>query len=151
MHLMLCAEQHKLTFSSVKFHATVLLFVRVTMSAKDTVRSNKTTILESLCGDPTLILSKVHEKQLVTDRENRNLRSSNRVNVEDQMVELVDKMMNKGEDTCQRFLNLLQTDEDIRSTYPKLRNIQLNKPLPKPVQACSGEISRSSTYIQLFA
>ncbi|XP_055359637.1 caspase-3-like [Betta splendens] len=107
------------------------------MSAIATVRSNKTTILEVLSADPTLILTKVHEKELITDRENRNLRSSNRVNVEEQMIELMDKMINKGEDTCQDFLNLLQTDEDIRSTYPKLQNIHHNKPLPKPVQACS--------------
>lgn len=40
--------------------------------------------------------------------------------------ELVDTIMEKGEDTCWAFLNLLQTDEDIRATYPQLNigNVQ---------------------------
>ncbi|KAM6990021.1 caspase-8-like [Tautogolabrus adspersus] len=110
------------------------------MSAKDTVRRNKTFIQMTLCGDYTLILTKVHEKDLITRREYTNLKSINKENVEGHVVELVDKIMNKGEESCQAFLHLLQTDEDIKTTYPELKNIQLNvpRPLPLPIQASSN-------------
>ncbi|XP_033505796.1 caspase-3-like [Epinephelus lanceolatus] len=109
------------------------------MSAKDTVRRNKTTIQTTLCGDHRLVLNKVHENNLITSREYNNLKSINKEDVEGHVVELVDKIMNKGEDSCQAFLNLLQTDDDIKTTFPELKNIQLNDPclLPMPVQAAS--------------
>lgn len=108
------------------------------MAAKDTVRRNKTAIQSTLCADYKLILNKVYEKDLITEREYNNLKSINKEDVEGHVIELVDKMVNKGEDTCQGFLNLLQTDEDIRDTYPKLEDIWIdNRPLSKPVQASS--------------
>lgn len=108
------------------------------MAAKDIVRRNKTAIQSTLGADYKLILSKVCEKNLITKREYNNLKSINNLDVEGHVTELVDKMMNKGEDTCQRFLNLLQTDEDIKDTYPDLKNILNNStPLSKPVQASS--------------
>ncbi|XP_034559170.1 caspase-8-like [Notolabrus celidotus] len=111
------------------------------MSAKDTVRRNKIVIQTTLCGDYTLILNKVLEQKLITGREYNNLKSINKETLEGHAVELVDKIMNKGEESCQAFLNLLQTDEDIKETYPELKNIQLNIPclLPMPVQASSSD------------
>lgn len=108
------------------------------MSAKDTVRRNKTAIQMTLSGDHRLILNKVHENNLITVREYNNLKSINKEDVEGHVIELVDKMINKGEDTCQAFLSLLQTDEDIKTTYPELNNINVNCLLPMPIQAsCS--------------
>ncbi|XP_076601083.1 caspase-8-like [Chaetodon auriga] len=106
------------------------------MSARDTMRRNKTAIHTSLCADYRLILNKVHENSLITGREYNNLKSINKEDVEGHVVELVDKIMNKGEDTCQAFLNLLHTDEDVKSTYPELKSIQLSSTglLRKPVQ-----------------
>ncbi|XP_027138145.1 caspase-8-like [Larimichthys crocea] len=115
------------------------------MAAKDTVRRNKTAIQSTLCADYKLILNKVSEKKLITQREYNNLKSINKEDVEGHVIELVDKMVNKGEDTCQGFLNLLQTDEDIRDTYPKLEDIWIdNRPLSKPVQASSVDSTDSS-------
>ncbi|XP_075954101.1 caspase-3-like isoform X2 [Anarhichas minor] len=120
------------------------LFVRFNMSAKDTVRRNKTDIVETLCGDYMLILNKVHENKLITQREYNNLKSIEKEDVEGHVVGLVDKLMNKGEDSCKAFLNLLQTD-DIIDTYPELKSMQLKDTsiLTKPVQACSGDVSES--------
>lgn len=110
------------------------------MSAKDTLRRNKTSLQSCLCGDYTLILGKVQQNGLITQREYNNLKSINKENVEGHVVELLDKIMNKGEKTCQDLLTLLQTDEDIETTYPELRDLQLNdtRLLPKPIQACSS-------------
>ncbi|CAJ1071630.1 caspase-8-like [Xyrichtys novacula] len=110
------------------------------MSAKDTLTGKKAVLIETLCADHTLILTKIHEKDMITTREYNNLKSINKENVEGHVVELVDKIVNKGEETCQDFLELLQTDEDIKKTFPKLKNMGLNVPslLPMPVQACSS-------------
>lgn len=112
------------------------------MSAKDTIRRNKTVIQMTLSADRRLILNKVHERRLLTTREYNNLKSINKEDEEGHVIELVDKIMNKGEDTCQAFLNLLQTDEDIKMTYPELKNIQLNDTslLTTPVQASCPNI-----------
>nr|XP_020505954.1 histone H1-beta, late embryonic-like [Labrus bergylta] len=110
------------------------------MSAKDTMRRNKTLLQSTLCGDNVIILNKVFEKNLITEREYNNLKSINKEDVEGHVIKLVDKIMNKGDGTCQAFLHLLQTDEDIKNTCPELKNIQLSvtRPLPLPIQASSS-------------
>ncbi|XP_035993875.1 caspase-8-like isoform X1 [Fundulus heteroclitus] len=113
------------------------------MSARDALRRNKTKLLDVLCGDRILILQKVFEENLITLRDYNNLKGINKENDEGHVVELVDKIMNKGEETCQLFLNLLQTDADIKTTYPDLRNMQFSDVrITEPVQAsspCSGD------------
>ncbi|XP_005475983.1 caspase-8 [Oreochromis niloticus] len=106
------------------------------MSAKATVRRNKTAIQTILSGDHRLIVNKVYEKELINQREYNSLKSINREDAEGHVIELVDKIMNKGDDTCGAFLNLLQTDEDIKSTFPQLKDLQLNEALfvPRPVE-----------------
>ncbi|KAM9322161.1 caspase-8-like isoform 1-T5 [Pholidichthys leucotaenia] len=96
------------------------------------LKSNKTKILSILSADYRLILNKVLENRLITDREYNNLRDISKEDVEGHVVKLVDKILNKGEDISRRFLNLLQTDEDIKMTFPQLSNVL---PLPALVQA----------------
>ncbi|XP_063318992.1 caspase-8-like [Pelmatolapia mariae] len=102
------------------------------MSAEDTVRRNKTAIQTILSGDYRLILNKVFENFLITRGDYINLKSINGKDVEGHVTELVDKIMSKGDDTCRAFLNLLQTDEKIQTTFPQLNNTPF---LPKPDQA----------------
>ncbi|XP_035762020.1 uncharacterized protein LOC118453926 [Neolamprologus brichardi] len=106
------------------------------MSAKATVRRNKTALQTILSGDYRLILNKVYEKELINQREYNNLKSINREDAEGHVIELVDKIMNKGDDTCRAFLNLLQTDEDIKSTFPQLKDLKRNEALfvSRPVE-----------------
>ncbi|XP_008431296.1 caspase-8-like isoform X1 [Poecilia reticulata] len=106
------------------------------MSATETLKCNKVKLIEVLCGDHKFILNKVQEKKLITSREYNNLKSINKEHVEGHVVELVDKIMDKGEKTCQNFLELLQTD-DVAETYPDLEQIKLHDVLPKPVPATS--------------
>ncbi|XP_070700894.1 caspase-8-like [Pempheris klunzingeri] len=116
------------------------------MSAKSTLKCNKIAIQQALCGDYKLILNKVCERELITGREYNNLKSINKEDVEGHVIELMDKIMNKGEDTCQAFLDLLQTDEDVKETYPELKKIKLKDTclLPKPVQASSDDLPQES-------
>lgn len=94
------------------------------MSAKDIVKRNKTAIQTILSGDYRLILNKVYEKELITEREYNILKSIGGKDVEGHIVELVDKIMSKGDDTCGAFLNFLQTDENIKSTFPQLKDLK---------------------------
>ena len=109
------------------------------MAAMDKLRSKKTEIIDTLSGDRR-IFDKVQEGGVLTLREYRNVTNINRETEEGHVIALVDKIMNKGEGTCQKFLNLLQTDDDIKSTYPALENILTNTCiLPTPVQAASSD------------
>lgn len=134
--------QHPILFVSCIIFLCFAFYFRRAMEGRDTVRRNKTLIEDILCADYGLILNKVDEKGLITRREYNNLKSINREDTWGHVVELVDKILNKGDDTCRGFLDLLQTDEDIKSTYPGLRNLQFNTaPLSKPVQTCSADYS----------
>lgn len=126
-----------------------LFLCRFNMSAKDTMRSNKTNIQTCLCVDHRFILNKVHEKRLITQREYNNLKSINKEDVEGHVVELVDRIMNKGEQSCQGFLDLLQTDEEVQTTYPELKRMNLSNTwlLPEPIQACSSDSNGTVTFI----
>uniref|UniRef100_A0A3Q3SX12 CARD domain-containing protein n=1 Tax=Mastacembelus armatus TaxID=205130 RepID=A0A3Q3SX12_9TELE len=107
----------------------------------DTKR-NKTALLKLFSTDYGLILNKVEEQGLITSREYTNLKSISKEDVEGHVVGLLDKIMGKGENTRQDFLKLLETDEDIKATYPDLKNILLNNICRrKRVQQCSGDMS----------
>ena len=110
------------------------------MAAKDTVRRNKTVIQTILRADHRLILNMVDEKGLLTRREYNNLKSM-KVDDEGLINELLDKIMDKGDDTCRAFLDLLQTDEEIKNTFPDLKKIRWTNTslLPTPIQSSSAE------------
>nr|XP_057923348.1 caspase-8-like isoform X2 [Doryrhamphus excisus]XP_057923349.1 caspase-8-like isoform X2 [Doryrhamphus excisus]XP_057923350.1 caspase-8-like isoform X2 [Doryrhamphus excisus] len=115
------------------------------MSAKDTIKHNKTSLHTTLCGDYRLILTKVYENNLITSREYNNLKCIRKEDLEGHVVELVDKIINKGEDTCRAFLSVLQKDQDVKATFPQLKNLALtgNHPPHKPPQAsCSDDVSQ---------
>lgn len=99
---------------------------RSAMSAKDIIKSNKTSLLNILSDDERLILNKVQENKLITDRDYRNLKSISKEDVEGRITELLDKIMGKGDERCQSFLNLLETDAEIKETYPKLKFLKLS-------------------------
>uniref|UniRef100_A0A8C6URX7 CARD domain-containing protein n=1 Tax=Neogobius melanostomus TaxID=47308 RepID=A0A8C6URX7_9GOBI len=94
------------------------------MKPKDIIRRNKTSLLEILSADHMLILNKVQEHGIITDREYNNLKCINNKNVEGHLGELLDKLMNKGDETCQDFINLLKTDAMTKETFPNLKSIQ---------------------------
>ena len=129
----------------------LFLYVGFSMAAKDEVRRNKTTIQTILRADHRLILNMVDEKGLLTRREYNNLKSM-KVDDEGLINELLDKIMDKGDDTCRAFLQLLQTDEEIKSTFPDLKKIQWANTslLPTPVRASLAEHGGMSTYIIFF-
>lgn len=125
-----------------RFLVFLFLCVGFSMAAKDEVRRNKTTLQTILRADHRLILNMVDEKGLLTRREYNNLKSM-KGDDEGLINELLDKIMDKGDDTCRAFLELLQTDEEIKNTFPELKKIQWTNTslLHTPVQASSAEHS----------
>ncbi|XP_030259609.1 caspase-3-like isoform X2 [Sparus aurata] len=123
-----------------RFLVFLFLCVGFSMAAKDEVRRNKTTLQTILRADHRLILNMVDEKGLLTRREYNNLKSM-KGDDEGLINELLDKIMDKGDDTCRAFLELLQTDEEIKNTFPELKKIQWTNTslLHTPVQASSAE------------
>lgn len=111
------------------------------MDGVDTLRQNKTKLGNILCADYGLILNKVDESGLITRRDYTNLKSISGSDAWGHVVELVDKILNKGEATCKAFLDLLHTDDDIKSAYPELGKLSWKATfVPKPVQECSINI-----------
>lgn len=76
-----------------------------------------------------LILKKAHEEKLITERERDNLTITNKADVEEHVVKFVDKIMMKGEDTCQAFIGLLEADEAIQTS---LEAVSLKDVCPSP-------------------
>ncbi|XP_061588994.1 caspase-8-like [Cololabis saira] len=105
------------------------------MSARDTLRDKKIDIQNTLVGDYPLILNKVLVKKLITPRDYNNLKRIPNVTVEGHVIELVDKIYNRGESCCRNFLDLLQRDDDIKSAFPELelKRMRTSSPLPAPV------------------
>uniref|UniRef100_A0A3Q3T3I3 Caspase-8 n=1 Tax=Mastacembelus armatus TaxID=205130 RepID=A0A3Q3T3I3_9TELE len=87
------------------------------------LQCNKTALQDLFSTDHGFILDKVQEKKLITSREYKNLKSINKEDVGGHVREMVDKIMDKGETTCRDFLELLETDQGIKETYPDLKNI----------------------------
>ncbi|KAM9789865.1 caspase-3-like [Neosynchiropus ocellatus] len=111
------------------------------MSARDILRSNKIAIEGTLSSDHPLILSKVHERNLITLREYNNLKCINGGTVSKHVTELLDKIMNKGEETSRAFLSLLQTDDDIQSAFPALKSIRMTDLSRRRVQdSCTDQL-----------
>ncbi|XP_056468398.1 uncharacterized protein LOC130406733 [Gadus chalcogrammus] len=91
------------------------------MALNNAIVRNKTIIQEILSADPQFILDKVLEEGLITGREYTKLNSINKGDAEDLVIELVDKLNNKGRQS--KFIGLL-LDEIVLETYPKLEDVE---------------------------
>ncbi|XP_030641395.1 NACHT, LRR and PYD domains-containing protein 12-like [Chanos chanos] len=89
--------------------------------AEQTLREKKTRLTQILSADISFVLQHVQEKQLITDREYINLNVPSHSS-EQISINLLDKLMNKGEGTCQKFINLMK-ESDIMITFPKLKDL----------------------------
>ncbi|XP_061083023.1 caspase-8-like isoform X2 [Conger conger] len=96
------------------------------------IRKRKIPLTEALMSDPDYILQHVQQGALITPREYSNMRSIQRSN-EGRVIDLLDKVMDKGEDTCQRFLTLLQEPE-VQDTFPRLKKLCSAAALDIPIQ-----------------
>ncbi|XP_063074207.1 caspase-10-like [Engraulis encrasicolus] len=90
------------------------------------IRSNKPKLIKVLCTDASFILQHVEGKELITEREYNNLIPNSDTRGEKVTIDLLDKLMNKGDQHCKEFIALLGEDETLQ-TFPALKEI-----LPPP-------------------
>ncbi|KAA0713234.1 Caspase-8 [Triplophysa tibetana] len=84
---------------------------------RERIREHKVFLVETLCEEADVILQHAHQEKLITPREYRNLKDV--VNREKMTIDLLDKLMSKGEETCCNFVQILG-NADILETYPSL-------------------------------
>lgn len=87
----------------------------------EVVLQKKILLSEILSAETDFILQHVQQNKLITDRDYRALRSLPQ-NTDRAAFELLDKLRDKGEDTCQTFLGLLR-QPCLLEQYPRLREI----------------------------
>uniref|UniRef100_A0AAY4AJ37 Caspase-8 n=1 Tax=Denticeps clupeoides TaxID=299321 RepID=A0AAY4AJ37_9TELE len=85
------------------------------------IRQNKVLLIEVLSADHNLLLQHVQEKRLITTREYNNLRSGHD-NAEKVTINLLDMLVNKGDERCAQFRQLLHRDT-ILETFPRLNDL----------------------------
>lgn len=89
---------------------------------KKSIRQNKRFLIDTLQEDADFILQHVQQDELITDREYRLLKDDQqRKGREDVVITLLDKLMGKGEETCKKFIKLLERDE-VLETFPNVKN-----------------------------
>ncbi|KAL4608926.1 caspase-8-like [Arapaima gigas] len=87
------------------------------------IRKRKLSLIEVLMSDPGYILQHLQADSLITQREYHNIWSI-RQSSEKTVIDILDKIMNKGEEICRRFLALLQKP-DILDTFPALKQLSI--------------------------
>ncbi|XP_048056545.1 caspase-8-like [Megalobrama amblycephala] len=83
------------------------------------IKQNKVFLIGTLNVDAEIILQHVQEAELVTRRDYNNLQDIHQK--EKRVIELLDKLMGKGNETCRQFIELLRK-ESVLENFPMLRN-----------------------------
>ncbi|XP_028993126.1 uncharacterized protein si:dkey-10c21.1 [Betta splendens] len=86
------------------------------------IMENKTELVDCLSSDCTFILQQVHSEDIVTGREYRNLKEE--AQSEKAVIDLLDLLIAKGQESCSSFLELLK-DQEVLETFPKLKKLEL--------------------------
>lgn len=91
------------------------------------IRQNKVFLVDTLCEEADVIVQHAQQEKLVTQREYRNLKDVGKRSRETMIIDLLDKLMSKGEDTCCKFIELIRQD-DIVDTFPLLKGHDIIAP-----------------------
>ncbi|KAF5880680.1 caspase-8-like isoform X1, partial [Clarias magur] len=86
-----------------------------------TLRKNKVDLISVLSTDANYILQYVQQNEIITKREYSNLNHTNHTQ-ENIVINLLDKVMSKGDTTCHKFVDLLK-QKDIQETFPGLQEV----------------------------
>lgn len=79
----------------------------------------KVFLIETLSVEAEFILQHVHQANLITQREYMNLTDISER--QRRVINLLDKLMGKGEETCRNFIDLLRKDSILES-FPTLKD-----------------------------
>ncbi|KAJ8350280.1 hypothetical protein SKAU_G00254100 [Synaphobranchus kaupii] len=96
------------------------------------IQKRKISLTDALMSDPDYILQHVQQGALITHREYKNIRSI-QISSEGRIINLLDKVMDKGDETCHHFLTLLQQPE-VQDTFPTLKRVCSAAAPDNPIQ-----------------
>lgn len=82
------------------------------------VQSHKCELIAWFQSDSSYILQKAHSKDLLTQLEYQRIKSTQ--DPAERVTELLDIMLGRGEQTCQKFRNMLT---EVQDTYPQLGDL----------------------------
>ncbi|KAL6456027.1 hypothetical protein MHYP_G00358780 [Metynnis hypsauchen] len=84
-----------------------------------TLRDRKIFFIDTLSADANFVLQHAEQSKIITKRDYSNLNHPNHTQ-ENIIINLLDKVMNKGDETCLRFLQVLQ-HEQLQENFPGLK------------------------------
>ncbi|KAL7890636.1 hypothetical protein AOLI_G00001120 [Acnodon oligacanthus] len=89
------------------------------LTIMQTLLERKTFFIDTLSADASFVLQHAEQSKIITQREYNNLNHPNHTQ-ENIIINLLDKVMHKGDETCLRFLQLLQ-HEQLQENFPGLK------------------------------
>uniref|UniRef100_A0A3B4BUX1 Caspase-8 n=3 Tax=Pygocentrus nattereri TaxID=42514 RepID=A0A3B4BUX1_PYGNA len=108
--------------SYIKSIINIIIIINITpcpCTVMQTLLESKTFFIDTLSADASFVLQHAEQSKIITKREYSNLNHPNHTQ-ENIIINLLDKVMNKGDDTCRRFLQLLQ-DNELQENFPGLK------------------------------
>ncbi|XP_031434454.1 NACHT, LRR and PYD domains-containing protein 1 homolog [Clupea harengus] len=124
----------------------VVEILQVTM---DIILEKKIILSEILSAETAFILQHVQQNKLITDRDYRALKSLPQ-NTEKTSGEVLDKLRDKGEDSCQKFIVLLK-HQCVLEQYPRLRNVFPDLRQGEDPEEAASEFSPEAKYAKIVA
>ncbi|XP_065096404.1 caspase-3-like [Paramisgurnus dabryanus] len=91
------------------------------------IRRYKVFLEETLCEEADVIVQHAQQENIITLRDYRNLKDVGNSSREKMIIDMLDKVTSKGEDTCHQFIALLRR-ESITETFPLLKNHNIVAP-----------------------
>ncbi|KAF5880187.1 caspase-8-like [Clarias magur] len=86
----------------------------------ETVRKNKTFLIDTLSTDASIVLQHVQSDDIILQRDYKNLNHPNYTD-EKIIINLLDTVMGRGDETCRKFLKVLEKQE-LQEIFPQLKN-----------------------------
>ncbi|KAI5099418.1 caspase-8-like [Silurus meridionalis] len=93
------------------------------------LRKNKVFLIDTLSTDSSIVLQHVQKDEIITKRDYNNLKHPNYTG-EKIIIDLLDNVMGKGDETCQKLLKLLGK-EDFQEIFPQLKKFSITQQTPQ--------------------
>ncbi|KAF4086517.1 hypothetical protein AMELA_G00107210 [Ameiurus melas] len=87
----------------------------------ETVRKNKVSLINTLSTDASFVLQHVQSNSIINQRDYNKLNQPNHTQ-EMIIINLLDTVMGRGDETCQKLLKLLEKEE-LQKNFPQLKNL----------------------------
>ncbi|KAF7700468.1 apoptosis-associated speck-like protein containing a CARD [Silurus meridionalis] len=118
------------------------------------LRKNKVFLIDTLSTDSIIVLQHVQNDNIITKRDYNNLNQPKDTG-EKIIINLLDNVMGKGEETCQKLLKMLEKKE-LQEIFPQLKELSITQQTPQqtseertngPVMTPAAEQSKGFEFV----